>query len=510
MKLRSCVIPVAGILYVALDVAFGYTYDNPTYEAPIKRLLLATTLPPAVVREWQHPASDPPRQVFPNPARSPPYTNPNGGNGKLTRWNTQPPDYPSAQQERYSYDAARLLANAANIFGVNLMKTLIKQNENTVIAPLSLSTVLGMVYFSAAGNTKSQLARTLNYDKFGLNASQLLAGFKILSQSANSSSNQGMRLELANYIFAQKGLKITDRFRKIVHDNFRAGEEEVDFAGQPIPTRSRINNIVSEATKGLIRNAIDDIDPETKLMLVNAVYFKGLWKEPFDMKQSFDSTFANDGVNDVPVRMMYTHGYSLTKALPEIDAEAVQIPYEGEDAIMLIVLPNEKTGVNNVLERISLEKIIRDLPSYKNTRLTLMIPRFELKVEYKLKEQLTELGLTDMFIRGKADLPEIDHNRDLAVKEVIHQTKIKVDERGTEAAGVGTVLSATRIAGESFVVSHPFLFFVIHKPSGSVVFSGKVVRMENENLVAATKPENLVVATKPPQRVNIGQGFVFP
>ncbi|XP_003748025.1 leukocyte elastase inhibitor [Galendromus occidentalis] len=374
---------------------------------------------------------------------------------------------------------ARKVIMAGNKFGLNLMRFLISENDNTIMAPVSLSIALGMLYFAAAGNTKAELSRALHYDDFGEDPNNLLTPIRFLNEAAKASKAQGVTVELGNLIFAQKNLNISKDYRALIEETFGGFVEDIDFS-QTVQAVTQMNKIITSLTKGQIDNPIESVSPTTRVVLTNAVFFKGFWKKPFSVRSSFDSTFFNDGVSEVPVKMMYMRDSFLVKSLPELDADAIQLPYESDITIMLVLLPRNPNGVNRMLQNLNIAKVIEDLPTYANESVDLHIPRFSVRGSYHLKKQLYDLGIKDLFVRGKADLPQLDTEGQLVVDDVLHEAKIRVDERGTEAVAISTAAIINYSRYPSFNVRHPFVFFVIHKETGSIFFAGKILRMNSQ------------------------------
>ncbi|XP_022658702.1 leukocyte elastase inhibitor C-like isoform X1 [Varroa destructor] len=380
-------------------------------------------------------------------------------------------------QTRHDEELRKVIL-AGNSFGLNLMKYLISNNDNTILAPVSLSIALSMLYFASDGNTMKELFRVLNYEQFGLNQDMIKSPLRSISVAGRAAKNVGFSFELGNFLFTRKGLNVSQTYRNIINDAFSSSVENVDFS-RPHEAASQINQLITKATHGQIPNPVGSFSPDTQMVLMNAVYLKGFWKQPFSVRSSFDSTFADDGVNEVPVKMMYMRHIFPVKSLPEIEADAIQLAYEGDISVMLILLPKHPRGVDRMLQRLNVLKLIDDLDNYQNESLDLHIPRFEAQGSYRFKQHLYDLGVHDLFTPGAANLPEIDPMGQIVLDDVIHKAKIQVDERGTEAVALTTAPIINYSRHPSFNVRHPFVFFVVHKPTGAIFFAGKILRMNN-------------------------------
>ncbi|OQR67641.1 leukocyte elastase inhibitor C-like [Tropilaelaps mercedesae] len=381
-----------------------------------------------------------------------------------------------SEEQRQRFQEAQKVISAGNKFGLDLMQYLISENDNTIMAPVSLSIALAMLYFASDGNTMRQLSRALHYDEFGLNPNTIKSPLRSVSAAGKATDNTGFTFELGNFLFIQKGLNVSEKYKNTISDVFASSVESVDFS-QPDKAIRQINDRITKATRGQIASPFESFSPSTRLILTNAVYFKGFWKQPFSVRSSFESTFANDGVNEVPVRMMYMRSNFLIKSLSEVDADAIQLPYDGDMTLMLVLLPRDPQSINRMLESLNVVKLVQDLPTYSNVSLDLHIPRFTVRGSYRFKQHLLDFGVRDLFTPGAANLPEIDAN--VILEDVIHEAKIQVDERGTEAVAVTTAPIINYSRYPSFTVRHPFVFFVVHKPTAAIFFAGKILRMND-------------------------------
>nr|ABI52767.1 serpin [Argas monolakensis] len=236
--------------------------------------------------------------------------------------------------------------------------------------------------------------------------------------------------------------------------------------------RAAIDAWAKDASKGLISRAIEGpLDPDTQLILMNAVYFKGFWKKPFSVRSTFKGTFLNHGTEPHLTDIMYMRAEFPVKSLPAIDAQAILLPYQGDDAAMMVVLPGTPTGVDALLQALSVTDLLRSLNTFENISVDLFLPKLEMEGSYMLKQGLRSLGVRRIFEKGHAELSGIGPL--LALSDVAHRAKVKVDERGTEAVALTTLPFVTYSSYPTFSAVHPFLFFIVHRSTGTVLFAGK-------------------------------------
>lgn len=359
-------------------------------------------------------------------------------------------------------------SRATNYVGLSLLRALPK-DENAVLSPISISTALAMVYPGANGDTKRELSQSLGYARHGLvNVAQ---GFGKLRNVTLQGNSGGYTLQDVSALFHHKRYKVQEDYVKTLNEQFGADVVAVDF-----DDTNAIDTWAKGATKGLISRAVDGpLDPDTQMILMNAVYFKGFWKKPFSVRSTFKGTFLNHGTEPHLTDIMYMRAEFPVKSLPAVDAHAILLPYEGDDAAMLVVLPKTPTGVDALLQALSVTDLVRSLSTFESVSVDLFLPKLEMEASYMLKEELRVLGLRRVFQKGQAELSGIGPL--LALSDVAHRARVKVDERGTEAVALTTLPFVTYSSYPTFSVVHPFLFFIVHRSTGTLLFAGKVLHI---------------------------------
>ncbi len=377
--------------------------------------------------------------------------------------------------------AALVRGNTA--FALALFERIRSQEGNLVFSPFSISTALGMTYAGARGETAREMMQVL---RFYLPEQQLHTAFgDLLSQF--DATDKAYELTIANALWGQKGYGFLDSFLELVELHYGAALREVDFKDAAEAARLAINDWVSQKTRGLIPELIteEDVDQFTRLVLVNAIYFYGDWALQFNPDLTMDDDFhlSADETVEVPMmQQMATFGYAEFE-----DLQVLELPYEGDDLSMVVLLPKPEVPLSVLEERLTLENLDTWLRELWGTEVRVYLPKFTMRTRLELQDVLAEMGMPLAF-SGRtdpatsqlvdADFSGLTGERDLCVSKVIHEAFIEVDEEGTEAAAATAVivLAPVRMPRPpiEFRADRPFLFLLRHQPTGSVLFFGRV------------------------------------
>jgi serpin B len=255
----------------------------------------------------------------------------------------------------------------------------------------------------------------------------------------------------------------------------------VDFVTETEKTRQTINSFIEEQTRDKIKDLIpkNAINPLTRLVLTNAIYFKGTWEWEFDKGDTKDRPFYITPDNPVDVPMMYMEpDKAELNYLETEDLQVLELPYKGDDISMLILLPREDIGLEAIESDLSAEKLEEYKAGMEKIKLdTIHLPKFEFDTKYLMAQTLSNLGMPSAFNSGKADFSGMTGTRDLFISSVIHQAYVKVDEKGTEAAAATAVVMTMTAAPTRYVfkADHPFIFIIHEKQTGNILFLGRVV-----------------------------------
>lgn len=374
------------------------------------------------------------------------------------------------------------LAAANANFSLELFKKITETNKaaNVFYSPLSISSALAMVYLGAKGNTATQMHESLNLNK---SEGDIHVGFSKLFAELNK-EGAPYALSLANRLYGEQSYQFVEKFLADTKKHYLAELETVDFRKNAEAARVNINKWVEQKTQEKIKDLLAEgvLNEDTRLVLVNAIYFKGNWERQFDSADTREVPFRLNKNETKPVQMMHQKAKFPFTYIPEVTCQILELPYVGKDLSMLIMLPNEMEDNTTGLEK--LEKTL----TYENftewTRPDMMdtvevqvgLPKFKLEETYDLKQVLVSMGMVDAFDNNKSDFSGMSPNDDLVLSKVVHKSFVEVNEEGTEAAAATAAIMMMRCAmlrPERFVADHPFLFFIRHNPTMSVLFYGR-------------------------------------
>lgn len=352
-----------------------------------------------------------------------------------------------------------------------------KNGGNVFLSPASVNLALAMTYLGAKNETAKQMSEVL---KFGdVNPDLLHDLFSELRQSLTSDGN--CTLNIANKLYPQQDYTILPEFIEAARKHYDATAENVNFAGDGEGARKTINEWVESKTNKKIKELLPDgsIDPLTRLILVNAVYFKGDWNEKFDPANTQEADFRLAEGGSVKVPLMHLQkkkfDYGISRELN--DVKALRLPYAGGKLNFVVLLPEHPEGINDLEKNLTVDHIINYERSFclmPNKEVMVYLPRFKLEDSFDLGDTLSKQGMRDLFSTG-ADLSGIDGTRNLFVSKVIHKSFIEVNEEGSEAAAATGVMMMVKGLPRvyNFRADHPFLFFIQDKETGAIVFMGK-------------------------------------
>ncbi|CAN8033106.1 unnamed protein product [Ixodes persulcatus] len=362
------------------------------------------------------------------------------------------------------------LARAQNHFALKLLKELSseKPESNIFFSPTSISVALAMVYTGARGKSEEELSTALGHTAAGLSSREsILKSYKKIL--AKEQTDDNVSFMIANAVFVQKNLKVLESYQKDLVDTFAAMFRSVDVGTEKSAMESEVNEWVKNKTRGKISGF--KIPADTVMALLNAIYFKGLWKTPFKPKYTSTLPFYNKGSQEVKVETMTRSG--MVPFTSEPDFAAIELSYEGDGHCMVIILPSNHTskGLPKLRDAMTVESIEKIQGSLKEETVKIQLPKFDLKTEYGLVPALKNLGVRSIF--SDADLSGITGDAGLRVSEVEHKAAIEVNEEGTVAGGA-TVVKIVRSIPYSFAVDRPFLFYIREKATSRVLFWGEV------------------------------------
>ncbi len=348
-----------------------------------------------------------------------------------------------------------------NPFAASLYGELRTKAGNAFLSPSSIHTALAMTAAGAKGATLKQMATLLH----------------LPAKPGKEFASKDVELAIANALWAQNGYPWSKEYMATVTKTFHAAIHDTDYS-KPEAARSTINRWVETRTKDKIKDLLpkDSITAATRLVLTNAIYFKGDWLTAFDKKRTQDAPFtALDGVKkNVPLM----HRSGTIDFVQNEQFQAIRLPYKGKEISMIAVMPTDPAKFTDLDKSLSVETLAKWTGGLKPTSdLSLWLPRFKIETEYNLNDPLKKLGMTDAFatradFTGMVSTP----SERLYISLVIHKAYVDVNEEGTEAAAATGVVMARKSAvakPKIFRADRPFLFALRHEPTGTILFLGR-------------------------------------
>jgi serine protease inhibitor len=388
----------------------------------------------------------------------------------------QPDQPPKADSTEATEEGVQDAVNANNRFSFDLYSELDKSEDGNVFySPFSISAALAMTYEGAKGKTAEEMKSVFHFPENNILRSNFAAIYNDINEE-----NKDYELRTGNALWVQHGYPFLEDYMQRVERYYGGKAVNVDFFQKTEETRKNINSFIEEQTNNKIKDLIPEgsIDAITRLVLTNAIYFKGIWEWQFDESDTFEGDFKITADNIVKTELMNMKpekddakfNYADTG-----DLQILELPYRGDKISMLILLPTE--NLNAIEPTLTAEKINEYKSQMKETKLDLIsFPKFEFDTKYFMKDTLRNLGMTTAFSQN-ADFSGMTGQRDLFVDFVIHQAYVKVDEEGTEAAAATAVgMKLTAIMPRNiFKADHPFIFLIQEKETGNILFLGRVV-----------------------------------
>ncbi|CAG2105856.1 unnamed protein product [Medioppia subpectinata] len=350
---------------------------------------------------------------------------------------------------------------------------------NNFYSPLSITTAILMVLNGANGQTERELRQLCNIGD-NENLQQLNDELKNTLTSIAGSDNKDVVMKLANLLVVKDSpnFSLLKDYKTIMTESFESSVESVDFTTDKQKTINKINDWVSKQTNNKIKDLFkEELSDDTAMVLVNAIYFKGIWQYLFNKKDTKKGAFHDKGADEaIEVDMMSIKRKFPVKFVRQLDAYMFEMPFIG-DMSMFILLPNEVNGLDLMTKKITYKtfnETIFSIVNRKGPLNTLLFPKFKLETEYDLKESLSALGVNTMF-GNLADFSRINGNNDLKVSKAIHKAYIEVTEEGAEAAAVSKWVLVTRTFRRDVIaVDRPFMFAIVNKSSRLIWFLGQI------------------------------------
>ncbi|XP_067897753.1 serpin I2-like [Heterodontus francisci] len=365
-------------------------------------------------------------------------------------------------------------------FAVDLYHAIrsVQKDQNLICSPMSVSLGLGMIELGARGTTLKQLRKGLHFDK-----TQEGKEFSILKNQSKiiSTGSRQYKLKLANAIYIQNGYHLTEQYLHSNHEFFENTVRKVNFQDS-VSAANIINTWIANQTSGKVKNLVtsQSFSSLTKLVLVNAIYFKGTWKHKFNSENTRLMEFIKQDGSVVEVPMMHQQAMSRFGYFTagKMSYQVLEVPYSGDEASIILALPAKGNDLIELEKLITPQVIQHWLSTMTEDDIEINLPRFKIQQKLDLKEPFGVLNITEIFENG-SDLSGIANSPDLHISEAVHQAFIEINEEGSEAAAsTGMTASIMSLTRHQFMADRPFVFLIWSNLTGSVLFVGRVMDPE--------------------------------
>ncbi|MGE3805547.1 MAG: serpin family protein [Gemmataceae bacterium] len=383
-------------------------------------------------------------------------------------WNS-----PAAEQAKAPLEDVKSTVSGDNRFAFELYGKLRDKEGNLFLSPYSISTALAMTSAGARGKTDTELVDTLHL--ISEQAKRHAAFGELIRLTRRDGKTKGVQLSVANALWGQQGYPFEKDFLATTDTSYGAGLREVNFL-QAEAARKTINTWVEENTNDKIKDLIPSgvLDSDTRLVLTNAIYFKGDWASQFKKEATREAPFFVAADKQIKTPMMHqTRDFKLYQ---DPSVQMLELPYVGNGLSMLVVLPRKKDGLAEVEKNLTADKLEQWLGRMGKTEVQVSLPKFKTTSKFELAPVLGKMGMPTIF-SGGADLSGMNGGKEkLYVSNVIHQGFVDVNEEGTEAAAATAVVvkaESVQIT-PTFRADHPFVFLIRDNTTGSILFLGRI------------------------------------
>lgn len=365
------------------------------------------------------------------------------------------------------------VSQGCNDFACNMYQQLKKESGNLFFSPYSITTALSAAYAGARGLTEAEMSNVLCDS---LSQEEFHPAYASTIDKLNQDGSK-YQLEIANKVFVQNGYKILDSFEQTIKTNYGAAFDVLDFVKNPLKASGIINGWVYEKTHEKIKDIVspDMFNDDTRMVIANAIYFKGKWAEQFEKSYTKPKPFYISENDTVKVDMMQQTSHF--NYMENDNLKMLELPYEGDRLSMFIVLPKKVDGLKSVEQNISSQMLNGCFSQLKSTKVRVTLPKFKLETSYNLNSSLKQMGMPSAF-NHLADFSGISGKDDLFISNVLHKAFVETDEEGTEAAAATVIIFETKCCmrelPETFNADRPFIFFIKDKLTDLILFMGRI------------------------------------
>lgn len=388
----------------------------------------------------------------------------------------QPDQPPRTDDTGATQQGIQQVVNANNQFAFDFYSEINKKEKGNIFySPYSISAALVMTYEGAKGKTADEMKSVFHFPE----SSTLRPNFAAIYNNLNKKDKE-YKLSTGNALWAQQDYKFLPDYLATVEKYYGGKAANLDFVGESEESRQTINTFIEQQTNDKIKDLIPQgvLNAYTRLVLTNAIYFKGTWVKQFDKSDTRDQDFTTISGQKVKTPMMQLTGDDAEFNYAETDnIQILEMPYDGEDLSMLILLPKE-SNLEVVEESLTNEKLSEWKNMLSEQRVDIFVPKFKFETKYFMVETLSNMGMPTAFTEV-ADFSGMDGTQKLLIQNVIHQAFVEVNEEGTEAAAATAVIvGMNESVGPRipiFRADHPFIFIIQEKDTGNILFLGRVV-----------------------------------
>ncbi|XP_037035592.1 alaserpin-like isoform X2 [Bradysia coprophila] len=351
------------------------------------------------------------------------------------------------------------------------------KTSNVIISPFSVHMAVSLALMGAKGKTSDEMLRGLKLS--GTNAEISEEIHRLIEPIQNNSM-----LKVANKVYVMENYRIKPEFNAIAKEKFHSESESLNFA-KAAESAGTINKWVEDKTNDKIKDLIpsDALGADTRMVLVNAIYFKGFWQHQFKKERTEKAPFFTSETDSVLVDMMHVKEHFRYGEFSDLDAKGIELPYKDSDMSLFVILPNKRTGLAQLETRLK-DINIKDLSGKMyRSEVEVSLPKFKIEFEVSLVDALKKLGMTDMFSQSADFSGLLETTEPLYVSDVVHKAFIDVNEEGAEAAAATAgIMRRKRMLTTLFEVEHPFMYFIVSQSQSVIVFHGSHRKFNNDDI----------------------------
>ena len=376
-------------------------------------------------------------------------------------------------QDQEDKQPDQLIVTANNIFALDLYAYLREEGKNSFFSPYSIFTAMGMVYEGSRGKTAEEMQSLFRFPE---DPTVRQSSFAIAYDYLNR-TNRSYDLQTANAFWFDATSFINKDFKKVITEFYKGEAFSVDFINNSETELIKINKWVASKTKNKIKEVFSSLDPLTRVVLANAIYFKGDWEKSFEESQTKSEIFWLNEDESKQVPMMNQNNdfnYAETEEL-----QVLEMPYEDGELSMLVLLPKDRASktLSSLEESLTIDEINSWKESLRKAEVNVFMPKFTFTEDYDLTKTFQEMGMLSAFYPGIADFSGISQAEDLVIDKIAHKAFVEVNEEGTTAVavtGIGWTRNSVHPSPKLFKADRPFLFLIQERKTGYILFMGKV------------------------------------